>query len=68
MIISTLSTAYNSWMEWEEYHSLRTEFQRMTLYMNVAGGPHITTNDPEYFPYVIADAVVRLSSRHPVPQ
>lgn len=69
MVISTLSTAYKSWMEWEEYHTLRSEFQRMTLYMNVGGGPQITTNDPEYFPYVIADAVVRMTeaSRHRVP-
>jgi hypothetical protein len=68
MILSTLSTAYKSWMEWEEYHFLRSEFQRMTLMMNVMGGPQITTNDAEYYPYVIADAVTRLSSRRRVRQ
>jgi hypothetical protein len=66
MILSTLSTAYTSWMEWEEYHFLRSEFQRMTLAMNLTGGPQITTNDPTYFPYVIADAIVRSAQRHPV--
>lgn len=68
MILSTVSTAYKSWMEWEEYHFLRSEFQRMTLMMNVAGGPQITTNDNEYFPFVIADAITRLSSRRQDPQ
>jgi hypothetical protein len=68
MIITTLSTAYNSWSEWEEYHVLRSEFQRMTLMMNVTGGPQITTNDHEYFPYVIADAITRLSLRRRDPQ
>ena len=63
MILSTLSTAYNSWAEWEEYNVLQFEFQRMALYMNVAGGPQIVTNDPEYYPYVIADAIARLSLR-----
>ena len=62
MVISTLSTAYSSWMEWEEYHFLRSEFQRMTLAMNVSGGPQITTNDPQYYPYVIADAIVRMKA------
>jgi hypothetical protein len=65
MILSTLSTAYTSWSEWEEYHFLRSEFQRMTLMMNVTGGPQIATNDPTYYPYVIADAIARLALRRP---
>jgi hypothetical protein len=28
------------------------------------GGPFIVTNDPEYIPYVFADAVTRHDMRH----
>lgn len=65
MVISTSMNAYKAWHDWEEYHSLRSQFQDMTLRMAVTGGPQIRTNDPRYFPYVIADAMVRLSERQP---
>jgi len=63
MVLSTSMNAYKAWQDWEEYHSLRSQFQDMALRMFVSGGPQIRTNDPQYFPYVIADAMVRMTSR-----
>lgn len=64
MVISTSMSAYRAWHDWEEYHSLRSHMQDMALLMFKTGGPQIRTNDPQYFPYVIADAVVRLNESH----
>lgn len=61
MVFSAVTRAYSAWRDWEEYHALRSVVQDMFLIMNVNGGPQITTNDSQYLPYVIADAVVRLS-------
>lgn len=64
MIVSTAMTAYRKWSEWDEFHTLQGKIQDMILLMNLHGGPVIRTNDPEYMPYVYADAVFRLSERH----
>lgn len=58
-VISAATTAHKAWMEWIEYQDLRFEVQRMYLLTMAVGGPFIRTNDPEYQPYVYADAVVR---------
>lgn len=67
MVISAIMRAYSAWQDWEEFHTLQTQLQQMYLEMNLHGGPYIRTNDPEYFPYVIADAMVRLDEHHPRP-
>jgi hypothetical protein len=67
MVISAIMRAYSAWQDWEEFHSLQSQLQQMYLEMNLHGGPHIRTNDPEYFPYVIADAMVRLDEHRPLP-
>jgi len=64
LITSTLS-AYRVWSEWMEYSDLRFQMQHMYLTTMSTGGPQIVTNDPEYLPYVYADAVLRASRRHP---
>jgi len=64
LITSTVST-YKAWTQWLEYCQLRFTMQQMYLTTMVTGGPHIVTNDPEYLPYVYADAVVRAGMRHP---
>jgi hypothetical protein len=64
LITSTVST-YKAWTQWLEYCQLRFTMQQMYLTTMATGGPHIVTNDPEYLPYVYADAVVRASMRHP---
>jgi hypothetical protein len=64
MILSTAMTAYRTWSDWEEFHILRGKVQEMRLIMNLHGGPCIRTNDPDYMPYVYADAMVRLSEHH----
>jgi hypothetical protein len=67
-LVSALTSAlsiYRAWAQWIEYSSLRFEMQRMYLQTMASGGPQIVTNDPEYLPYVYADAVVRAGRRHP---
>ncbi len=67
-LASALTSAlsiYRAWAQWIEYSSLRFEMQRMYLQTMASGGPQIVTNDPEYLPYVYADAVVRLGRRRP---
>lgn len=59
MIISAATTAHRVWTEWIEFQELRFQVQRMYLVSSLVGGPFIRTNDPEYEPYVYADAVVR---------
>lgn len=60
MILSTVMTVYRSWSEWIEYNNLRMDVQSMFLHTMRVGGPFIVTNDPEYMPYVFADAVQRV--------
>ena len=62
MIISAAMTAHRVWTEWLEYQDLRFKVQRMYLVSSMLGGPFIRTNDPEYEPYVYADAIVRAQS------
>jgi len=63
-ILSTVSRAYQTWSTFIEYTELRFEVQRMLLHTKMVGGPFIVTNDDTYMPYVLADAVVRTSTRH----
>lgn len=76
MIVSAATTAHRVWMEWIEFQELRFKVQRMYLVSTMLGGPFIRTNDPDYEPYVYADAVVRaqtgmlthaLRHQHPLP-
>jgi hypothetical protein len=69
-LVSALTSAlsvYRAWSRWIEYSSLRFEMQRMYLQTMAHGGPQIVTNDPEYLPYVYADAVVRAGMRRQGP-
>lgn len=58
-VISAATTAHKAWTEWIEFQDLRFQVQRLYLVSTMLGGPFIRTNDPEYEPYVYADAVVR---------
>lgn len=64
-ILTACLSAYRAWREWLEYCELRFTMQHMYLTTMATGGPQIVTNDPEYLPYVYADAVVRASTRRP---
>jgi hypothetical protein len=64
LITATVSTI-RVWSEWIEYSHLRFVMQRMYLTTMATGGPQIVTNDPDYLPYVYADAVVRVGTLHP---
>lgn len=67
MAFSSLSKLYESWTDWIAYNNLRFVVQTMFLKTMLAGGPFIRTNDPTYMPYVFADAVMRVESRHSEP-
>lgn len=58
-VVPAMFTVYRSWTEFMEYSELRFAIQRMYLKTMQIGGPFIVTNDPEYIPYVFADAVTR---------
>jgi hypothetical protein len=63
-VVPAMFTVYRSWTEFLEYCELRFVIQRMYLKTMQIGGPFIVTNDPEYIPYVFADAVTRHDMRH----
>lgn len=60
MAVSGFVSIFFAWKEWLEYQSLRFQVQHMFLHTAAVGGPFIRTNDPEYMPYVFADAVYRV--------
>lgn len=64
LVTATISV-YRAWSQWIDYSDLRFQMQQMYLTTMATGGPQIVTNDPEYLPYVYADAVVRVRMRHP---
>lgn len=63
-ILTTLLETYKLFREYYEYSVLRYRVQWMYIMTMAHGGPHITTNDSEYLPYVFADKVVRLGLHH----
>jgi hypothetical protein len=66
-LVPTLFSAFRVWKEWTEFSHLRFEMQKMFLDTMRFGGPQIVTNDPDYLPYVYADAAFRAYTRHPAP-
>lgn len=64
-VVTAAVSLYRVWSEWIEYSELRFTMQQMYLTTMATGGPRIVTNDPQYLPYVYADAVLRVSMRHP---
>ena len=62
-VLPAAMSTYRVWSEWIEFCSLRFEMQQMYLTTMKTGGPQIVTNDPDYLPYVYADAVVRHDMR-----
>lgn len=63
-LLSSTMTVYSAWSEWIKYNNLKLDVQQMFLSTMSSGGPQIVTNDPDYMPYVYADAVFRLNERH----
>lgn len=64
-VLSSLFSIGRAWMEFIKYSSLRFDMQMMYLQTMKIGGPFISTNDPDYLPYVYADAVLRHDMHHP---
>lgn len=67
-ILTTLLELFKLFREYYSYSTLRYKLQHMFILTMLTGGPHISTNNPDYMPYVFADAVVRLCGRHPDPE
>ena len=63
-VASAVFNTHRTWSGFIEYSTLRMWLQRAYLVTMAIGGPFIVTNDPEYFPYVLADALTRHSSPH----
>lgn len=63
-VVSAIFSTAKAWIEYIKFSSLRLDMQMMYLETMRSGGPFITTNDPDYLPYVYADAVVRRDMRH----
>jgi hypothetical protein len=61
MVFSAVTRAYSAWSDWEEYHALRSKVFEMFFTTMRNGGPQIVCNNPDYLPYVFADAMVRLN-------
>lgn len=64
-VLSALLSTGRAWYEFMKFCTLRFEMQQMYLQTMKIGGPFISTNDPDYLPYVYADAVLRHDMRHP---
>ena len=63
-VISAVFSVARAWIEYIRFSSLRFDMQLMYLQTMRCGGPFITTNDPDYLPYVYADAAVRHDMHH----
>jgi hypothetical protein len=62
-VVPAMYSTYQAWLGFIEYYELRYWLQLTYLKTMLLGGPFITTNDPEYLPYVFADAVTRADMR-----
>lgn len=47
------------WIEFYRFKELRMRFYQWSQIVNAIGGPYISTNDPTYHAYVIADGMQR---------
>jgi hypothetical protein len=63
MIAGTATKGYSAWKEWIDYHNLRFEVQRMFLQTAALGGPCISSNSPDYLPYVFAHTITHRAMR-----
>lgn len=59
-ICMTALSTFRNWKQWILFTTRRFEMQDMLLQTMKSGGPKIRTNNPDYLPYVYADAVMRL--------
>ena len=62
-VVPPMFNTYRAWSDFLEYNRLKFHVQSMYLKTFQVGGPFIVTNDPEYLPYVFADAVTRHDMR-----
>lgn len=60
MALFSLYKSFMTWFDWIRYTQLRNQFDEWFQIVDATGGPFITSNDPKYDPYVIADGMQRL--------
>ena len=56
-----LMKSYEMWFNYIRLEELRREFSEWIRIVKSLNGPWISTNDPEYRPYVYADAMQRIN-------
>lgn len=64
-VVSAFLSTGRAWVEFIKFCRLKFDMQMMYLQTMKMGGPFISTNDPDYLPYVYADAVLRRDTHHP---
>lgn len=57
--LMSMVSVFRAWRSWTVFTQRQYDVQHMMLETMRSGGPKIRTNDPDYLPYVYADAVVR---------
>jgi len=50
------------WVDWFQYYNITQETLEWKKFVQSAGGPFISTNDPMYHLYVYADGMQRLKN------
>jgi hypothetical protein len=60
--IMTIHKMVTMWVDWFQYYTITQETLEWKKFVQSAGGPFISTNDPTYHLYVYADGMQRLKN------
>ena len=61
--VMTIHKTVTMWLDWVKYYQLCHEVSEWKKFVQSAGGPFISTNDPTYHVYVYADGMQRLKNK-----
>jgi len=59
----TIHKTVTMWIDWFQYYNITQETLEWKKFVQTAGGPFISTNDPTYHMYVYADGMQRLKNK-----
>jgi hypothetical protein len=60
--VMSIHKTVTMWIDWINYYQLSYEVAEWKKFVQSAGGPFISTNDPTYHIYVYADGMQRLKN------
>lgn len=60
--VMTIHKTVTMWIDWFQYYNITQETHEWKKFVQNAGGPFISTNDPTYHMYVYADGMQRLKN------